>query len=136
MKSAVGALGGDPLGGVQEQAKAIRRYAKGRGVAIGETYMDAGASGVTLNRAGLQKLLADCRAGKIRTVITQDPDRLSRDIGQLLMLYHELCRAGVRIQYSTPGGSTHHKLTMLVATAIADFGSQKARPKKDHAACE
>jgi hypothetical protein len=38
------ALGGDPFGEVQEQAKAIQRYAKGRGVAICETYVDAGVS--------------------------------------------------------------------------------------------
>ena len=30
-------------------------------------------------RVALQSLLADCRAGKIGTVITQDPERLSRD---------------------------------------------------------
>jgi hypothetical protein len=35
------ALQGDPLAEVQQQAKAIQRYAKGRGEAICDTYMYA-----------------------------------------------------------------------------------------------
>jgi hypothetical protein len=36
------ALQSDPLRKVHQQAKAAQRHAKGRGVAIRETYMDAG----------------------------------------------------------------------------------------------
>jgi DNA invertase Pin-like site-specific DNA recombinase len=57
----------------------VRRYADARGLIICETYLDAGVSGGTLERPALQRLLADCRAGKIGTVITQDLERLSRN---------------------------------------------------------
>jgi DNA invertase Pin-like site-specific DNA recombinase len=36
-------------------------------------------SGVTLDRPGLQQLIADCCAGKISMFITKDPERLSRN---------------------------------------------------------
>jgi DNA invertase Pin-like site-specific DNA recombinase len=39
---------------------------------------------MTLDRPGLEKLIADCRAGKIDTVLTKDPERLSRDTSQAL----------------------------------------------------
>ena len=35
--------------------------------------MDAGVSGMTLEQPELQRLMKDCRAGKIGTVVTQDP---------------------------------------------------------------
>ena len=72
----------DPLSGVRLQSQELTRYAKGHGLLIRETYMDAGVSGMTLERPDLQRLMADCRAGKIGTVVTQDPERLSRDTGQ------------------------------------------------------
>ena len=61
----------DPSAEVQRQEQMVRRYADARGLIICETYLDAGVSGGTLERPALQSLLADCRAGKIGTVITQ-----------------------------------------------------------------
>jgi site-specific DNA recombinase len=62
----------DPGAEVRLQEQMARRYADVRGLIICETYLDAGVSGATLERPALQRLLADCRAGKIGTVITQD----------------------------------------------------------------
>ena len=87
----------DPLSGVKLQSQEIRRYAKAHGLVIRETYMDAGVSGMTLERPELQRLMEDCRVGKIGTVVTQDPERLSRDTGQLIALLHVLLEAGVRV---------------------------------------
>jgi site-specific DNA recombinase len=50
-------------------------------------YTDAGVSGATLDRPALQRLIADCRAGKIGVVITKDTARLSRDSSQLFTLF-------------------------------------------------
>ena len=71
----------DPGAEVQRQEQMVRRYADARGLIICETYLDAGVSGGTLERPALQSLLADCRAGRIDTVITQDLERLSRSLG-------------------------------------------------------
>jgi DNA invertase Pin-like site-specific DNA recombinase len=66
-----------------------------------QVYMDAGVSGLTLERPALQRLIADCRAGKIATVIVQDHERLSRDRGQLVTLLHMFQEAGVRVEFAT-----------------------------------
>jgi site-specific DNA recombinase len=63
-------------------------------------YMDAGVSGGTLQRPELQRLLADCRAGKVGTVVTKDPDRLSRDKGQLVTVLDTFAKAGVHVEDS------------------------------------
>jgi DNA invertase Pin-like site-specific DNA recombinase len=61
---------------------------KRQGLNIRETYIDPGVSGVTLDRPALQRLIADCRVGKIGTVVTKDHARLSRDTAQLFALLH------------------------------------------------
>jgi site-specific DNA recombinase len=97
----------EPQGGpsaVRRQARALRHYAKERGLTIRAVYMDPGVSGCTLDRPELQRLIADCRAGRIGTVITQDPDRLSRDRGQLIALLHIFQKEGVRVEFSLPEG--------------------------------
>jgi DNA invertase Pin-like site-specific DNA recombinase len=70
---------------------------------IGQVYMDAGVSGLTIERPALQQLIADCRAGKMATVIVQDPERLSRDMGQLLTLLQMFQEIGVRVDFATGG---------------------------------
>jgi DNA invertase Pin-like site-specific DNA recombinase len=55
----------NPSAEVQRQEQAGRRYAEARGFIICETDLDAGVSGGTLGRPALQRLLVDCRAGKI-----------------------------------------------------------------------
>ncbi len=113
----------DPLSGVRLQEKEIRRYAKHRGQLISATYAEAGVSGITLQRPELQRLLVDCRAGLIETVITQDPDRLSRDSGQLLLLLQIFRSAGVRVEYSER--ALNESFLETVLSAIAEYEEAK-----------
>jgi DNA invertase Pin-like site-specific DNA recombinase len=64
-------------------------------------YMDAGVSGLTLERPALQRLIADCRTGKIAAVTVQHPDRLSYDARQLLTILQIFQEAGVRVEFAT-----------------------------------
>jgi site-specific DNA recombinase len=66
-------------------------------------YLDAGVSGITLERPALQQLIADCLAGKIATIITQDPERLSRDSAKLFVLLNIFRAADVRVEFITGG---------------------------------
>jgi hypothetical protein len=77
----------------------VLAYAKQHVLTLRSIYTDADVSGVTLARPALQKLIADCRAGKIGT--HKRPCRLSRDKGQLFALLHVFQTNGVRVQYST-----------------------------------
>jgi DNA invertase Pin-like site-specific DNA recombinase len=60
-------------------------------------------SGRTLERPALQQLIADCLAGTIATVVTQDPERLSRDSAKLLVLLDIFRDADVRVEFITGG---------------------------------
>ncbi len=56
----------------------------------GKRYDDEGQSGETLDRPGLQRLLADVRAGHINRVVVHRLDRLSRRIADCTALLQEL----------------------------------------------
>ena len=86
------------------EVQMARRYADVRGLIICETYLDAGVSGATLERPALQRLLADCRAGKIGTVITQDLERLSRNPLSLIAVLESFLEDGVNVEFSTEEG--------------------------------
>jgi Resolvase, N terminal domain len=94
----------DRLSGLEDQRNAIRQYATRNGLTVVDTYMDVGVSGASLNRPQLQQLIADCRAGNVRMVVTQDPDRLSRDYSQLLALLQMFKAEGVCLAFATQEG--------------------------------
>jgi len=85
-------------------------------------------SGVTLDRPELQRLIADCRAGKIGTVITKDPDRLSRDLGQLVALLHIFETTGVRVKYSARQAQSD-MFVETVISAVAELEEATTRSK-------
>ena len=114
---------------VGRQARAIRRYAKRHGLNIRETYIDPGVSGITLERPELQRLLADCRAGNVGTVITKDTARLSRDTCQLLLILRKFRKAGVRVQFSTRDGWSPSEFLTVVNRATSEFKTAAPRAK-------
>jgi DNA invertase Pin-like site-specific DNA recombinase len=75
-------------------------------------------SGVTLERPELQRLLADCRAGNIVTVITKDPDRLSWDIGQLIALLHSRPSRFVSLGYGVQPPAPGSQNTGMILTVV------------------
>jgi site-specific DNA recombinase len=113
------------------QADAIQRYAKQHGIKVCEMYIDPGVIGVTLDRPELQRLIADCRAGKIGTVITKDPNRLSRDLSQLVALLHIFETTGVRVQYSARDEQSD-TFVQTVISAVAGLEEATARSKRKH----
>jgi DNA invertase Pin-like site-specific DNA recombinase len=82
-------------------------------------------SGVTLDRPALQQLIADCRAAKIGTVITKDPDRLSRDFRQLIALLHIFQTTGVRVEYTMREGQSNCFLEAALS-AVAELAEAQA----------
>jgi DNA invertase Pin-like site-specific DNA recombinase len=69
----------------------------------------------------LQRLIADCRTGRISTVITRDCDRLSRDSSQLIALLHIFQKEGVRVEFSTPEGERHLAFLMRYLSALTEL---------------
>jgi len=129
----------EPQGGpssVHGQARAIRHYATSRGWTVRATYTDAGVSGVTLDRPGLQDLLAACRAGKIGMVVTKDPERLSRDTSQLVALIHFFAKAGVRVEFSTPEGKNRLAFLNVYLSAMRETDEAVVGSSPDASKCQ
>ena len=112
----------DPSAEVQLQEQTARRYADARGLIICKTYLDAGVSGGTLERPALQSLLADCRAGKIGTVITQDPERLSRNPLSLIAVLESFLEHGVNVEFSTKEGKARFEFFKVVRQTMDEIG--------------
>jgi DNA invertase Pin-like site-specific DNA recombinase len=69
-------------------------------------YDDGGFSGGTLERPGLQRLLADIKAGKVQIVVVYKVDRLTRslaDFAKLIELFetHRVSFVSVTQQFNT-----------------------------------
>jgi DNA invertase Pin-like site-specific DNA recombinase len=71
-------------------------------------------------RPELQRLIADCRAGKIGTIVAKGVDRLSRDMCQQVALLHIFVAAGVRVEFSAREGYSDTYLTKTLS-AIAEL---------------
>jgi DNA invertase Pin-like site-specific DNA recombinase len=67
---------------------------------ISHVYMDAGESGISLERPALQRLIGDCLAGKIAAVVVRDAARLSRDRDRLAALLRIIQDAGVHVEFA------------------------------------
>ena len=91
---------------------------------VNRFYLDAGVSGITLERPALQQLIADCQAGKITTIVTQDPERLSRDSTKLLVLLDIFREADVRVEFMTGGERIPFLLTVL--SAVSELEKRRA----------
>ena len=115
----------DPSAEAQRQEQLVRRYVDARGLIICETYLDAGVSGGTLQRPALQSLLADCRAGKIGTVITQDPERLSRNPLSLIAVLESFLEDGVNVEFSTEEGKARFEFFKVVCQTMDDIGFRR-----------
>ena len=62
---------------------------------VPDRYDDGGLSGASLDRAALQKLLADVRAGKITIVVVYKVDRLTRSLADFAKLVELFDQHGV-----------------------------------------
>src|ERR1700736_2997257 len=93
-------------------------------VVIPTAYDDGGFSGGTMQRPGLQHLLADIRLGNVDVVVTYKVDRLTRalaDFARLVELFdkHEVSFVSVTQQFNTT--TSMGRLTLNVLLSFAQF---------------
>ena len=89
--------GGEDRYGLPAQREAIESYAKAQGVEIVAWYEDDGISGSTLDRPGLQQLMADAKEEAFKAVIVAKMDRIARDLFVSLFVEKELLLSQVEI---------------------------------------
>ena len=60
-------------------------------------YADDGMPGTNADRPEFQRLLADCRSGKIDVILAHSVSRIARDTALLLSTLHELHELGIEL---------------------------------------
>jgi site-specific DNA recombinase len=91
---------------------------------IRDHYDDGGFSGGSLDRPGLQKLLADIRERRIDIVVVYKVDRLTRsltDFAKLVELFDAYGRAFVSVTQSFNTTTSMGRLTLNVLLSFAQF---------------
>ena len=82
---------------VEDQVRLCSELAKSKTWEIVEHYTDAGLSGASLMRPGIQALIADALADKFDVVLAEALDRISRDQEDMAGVYKRMEFAGVEI---------------------------------------
>jgi site-specific DNA recombinase len=109
----------------REACEAYVRSQHGEGWSLVKTaYDDGGFSGATMERPGLQRLLADIRAAKADTVVVYKVDRLTRsltDFAKMVELFdsHGVSFVSVTQQFNTT--TSMGRLTLNVLLSFAQF---------------
>lgn len=111
-------------GGISLDAQLVasRAYTVARGWAIGDEIADRGISATTLNREGVQQVIARLKSGEVAGVIVWRLDRLTRSIRDLLTILDLVENQGVGIvsvtealDTTTPMGRFVVHLLVLIA---------------------
>lgn len=108
--STAGQLDGTSLG---TQIEACTRYAASQGFTVAYTVQED-ASGAKLHRKGLDEIRDLAQSGSIEVVVVHDPDRLTRDLGHLMLLVDEFERARVELIFvNAPRENTPEGMMLL-----------------------
>ncbi len=91
---------------------------------VTKSYDDGGISGGTLDRPGLQELIADIEAGKVDQIVVYKIDRLTRSLIDFAKLIERLDAAGasfVSVTQSFNTSTSMGRLTLNVLLSFAQF---------------
>jgi len=83
--------------GIDIQIRDVTLFAQRLGLFIRRFYKDEAESGVVEDRTAPRRLLKDCQAGRVGTLILPSTDRLSRDVRLAENLFYKFEQAGVEV---------------------------------------
>ena len=110
---------------VELQMEELRVVAQQRGWLIAGEYVDEGISGLKDRRPGLDRLLADAKAGKIDVLMVWRLDRLGRSLQHLLQVLDSLTAMGVGFLSARDSGidttTAQGRLMLSIIGAFAEF---------------
>jgi len=89
-------------------------------------YADEALTGTKDNRADFQRLIADCRAGKIDMVITKSISRFARNTVTLLETVRELKNFGIGIFFEEQNINTLSADGELMLTILASYAQEES----------
>jgi DNA invertase Pin-like site-specific DNA recombinase len=92
--------------------------------AVSDLYDDGGLSGGTMERAALQRLLADIKAGKVQIVVVYKVDRLTRslaDFAKIVDIFDERGASFVSVTQQFNTTTSMGRLTLNMLLSFAQF---------------
>lgn len=110
---------------LEPQRLELQAYAQSKGFAIEKEYEDV-ISGAKVTRDGLNALMADVRAGKVKAVMVVKIDRIARSMSHFSLLMDELRKHKVAFIVPGQGIDTSNdnpvgKLLLNLLGILADF---------------
>jgi DNA invertase Pin-like site-specific DNA recombinase len=105
---------------IEDQVRRCRALAAGQGYRVAGEYADAAISGSHMDRARLQRLLADARRCSFHAVIVDDLSRLSRDLGDTWrIVFEDLGSVGIKVIDASTGLASDSDGARLTFGAMA-----------------
>ena len=96
-------------------------------------YSDNGISGTTIKRPEFQRMLQDCRDGKIDLVVTKSVTRFARNTVILLETIRELKRLGIDCYFEKEDMHSISPDGELLLTLLAMYAEEEALKTRDGA---
>lgn len=110
---------------IASQTAALIAWARTRDLQVPQAWIfeDAGYSGATLERPGLERVRDLAAEGQIQAVLVYSPDRLSRKYAYQILLIEELARHGVETQFlnAPPGTTAEDQLLVQLQAMMAEY---------------
>ena len=95
-------------------------------------YADEGLTGTKENRPQFQRLLADCRAGKVDMILVKSISRFARNTVTLLETVRELKALGIDVHFEEQNIHTMSGDGELMLTILASFAQEESRSVSDN----
>lgn len=96
-------------------------------------YGDRGKSGLkTAGRPGLQRLLEDCRAGKIQLILTKSISRFARNMAECAEMIRELRGLGVNIIFEEQNLNSQDEKCALALNIFAAIAEEESHSISQH----
>ena len=112
-------------GTIASQTAALNEFARSQDLEVPTEWVfeDAGYSGATLERPGLERVRDLAAEGQIQAVLVYAPDRLSRKYAYQVLLIEELARQGVETLFvkAPQGTSAEDQLLVQFQGMIAEY---------------
>ena len=90
-------------------------------------YSDNGISGTTINRPEFQRMLQDCREGKIDLVVTKSVTRFARNTVDTLQTVRNLKAAGVEVIFEKENLHTMDPKCEVMLTIMSSLAQEESR---------
>ena len=103
-----------------------------RGWLYSGVYSDEARTGTKYERPGFQKLLEDCRAGKIDLIVTKSVSRFSRNTVDFLETVRELKALGVDVFFEEQNLHSISKGGELMMTLISGISQEESRSASEN----